>query len=445
MTRRKLSLVTVALTIATLMVAAIAAPVSARHATRWVDDDAGGNGGPAACQTAGYTSIQAAINASSKWDRVNVCPGTYTEQLTLDVRGIAVQAVPRHHAHLVAPPAAAAVGGVTSVARLTAWAARLIGFRIDIPAGPPPFTTTGTPISCTPIDVAVLVLGQRARVRLNVVDSTGNATLSGACGYGYGIVFGQHVLSQALRPPPFRQPSVGRAVLNEVRDFKAGGILVEGADFKVRVDQNTLSYLHADDPGCSPTFLPCIPFVSTAQVNNAFVQTFGIGAEDDAAALIENNTVTSNNVLGPSLTAPLGWGIALNGASNASVVRNNDVTAVGTGIFATGNTNVPAEVGVGGAAIYGNVVFGSTNGIKVEDNGHNVHDNLASGGAVGMSASGVQNHIHDNDFIGVHPNTLLDCLDDSPPGSLSEGTSNLWAEGFNAGATSSPMDLCHGP
>lgn len=433
--------------VATLLLASSAPTIIAatHHQTRWVDDNAGADGGPAACDTAHFTSIQHAIDASHRWDRVNVCPGTYTEQLTLDVRGIAVQAVPNRQAHLVAPAVVVPANGVRSVAVLTARAARLIGFQIDIPAGDSVLSTgrvtarpAGQVEGCTQVDVAVLVLGHRARVRNNVIDSIGDATLSGQCGYGYGIVFGQHDLVPTFRPAPFRQAAVGRATLNEVRDFKAGGILVEGDDYKARVDQNTISYLHAADGTCATVCVRNVSLMS-AGVNNAFLLAFGIAAEDGAAALIEGNTITSG------VQNPLGWGIALNEANNRSVIRNNDITNGQEGINTQGNTDVPADVGTGGAVIYGNVVFGAGTGIRAEDNGHDIHDNLASGGGVGMWASGVENHIHDNDFIGVDPNTVFDCLDDSPPGSHTLGTSNLWSDGFNAGATDSPMDLCHAP
>ncbi len=36
---------------------------------------------------AAFTSIQAAINAASPGDRINVCEGTYAEQLVLDKPG----------------------------------------------------------------------------------------------------------------------------------------------------------------------------------------------------------------------------------------------------------------------------------------------------------------------------------------------------------------------
>jgi Right handed beta helix region len=49
----------------------------ANAATLTVDDD------HAQCPTAGFTSIQAAVNAASPGDKINVCPGTYHEQVKI--------------------------------------------------------------------------------------------------------------------------------------------------------------------------------------------------------------------------------------------------------------------------------------------------------------------------------------------------------------------------
>ncbi len=131
--RSRLSL---GLVLGALLAALVAAPAQAAHHTRWVDDDGGSSGGPAACSHAGFTSIQDAIDASSRWDTVKVCPGTYTEQLTIDVRGLTVKSVWNRGAHIVAPELLT-VGddGVAALVRITSYAGRLVGFELDIAAG----------------------------------------------------------------------------------------------------------------------------------------------------------------------------------------------------------------------------------------------------------------------------------------------------------------------
>src|SRR5688572_21010310 len=222
----KVARFTGALMVAIVLVGGIVGPVSAGTTERWVDDDSSAGDGPAACDNAAFSSIQAAIDASNDWDHVNVCPGTYEEQLTLDVRGILVQSVPLRKAHIVAPVLMTEEDGLVTLVRMTEWAARLYGFRLDIAAGEPVFSPTIVP-SCTSVDIAVLALGERNRVRWNVIDSIGDATYTGNCGYAYGIVFTDEILGPGFSAPYPIETS--RATHNKVRDFKYGGILAEGA------------------------------------------------------------------------------------------------------------------------------------------------------------------------------------------------------------------------
>jgi len=65
----------------------IAVPVSADPGTLYVDDDDPTCGGNSPC----YPTIQAAINAASAGDTINVAAGTYPEQLVIDRAGITLQ------------------------------------------------------------------------------------------------------------------------------------------------------------------------------------------------------------------------------------------------------------------------------------------------------------------------------------------------------------------
>ena len=62
--------------IATTLLAAALAPATAAASSWTVDDD------KADCPSAGFTSIQAAVNQAAPWDTVVVCPGLYLEQST---------------------------------------------------------------------------------------------------------------------------------------------------------------------------------------------------------------------------------------------------------------------------------------------------------------------------------------------------------------------------
>jgi hypothetical protein len=451
MIRHLIARLGVASTVAALMLSALAAPAAAANPIRWVDDDAVAGDGPNACDTAGYSSIQDAIDDSESWDHVYVCPGTYHEQLLLDVKGIDVRSMPGRSAHIV-PPSPLAIDGVGAVVRMTAWAARLVGFRIDIPAGEPPIIVnssrpSGAVTRCSHVDVAVLALGERERVRRNVIDSIGDATYSGSCGYDYGIVFQQRTGPPALVPPYDLLP-VGRAVRNVVRDFKVGGILVEGNAID-RVDRNTVEYLHADDPGCGilVSISPCDILINArpSAVNSGFPQSFGIGAEDNGTALIESNTVTSNFGSGPTINVSgntLYWGIALIGANSDSVIVSNTVTAVEYGIASGGSLVISPPVrasalGVGGAAIYDNTITDGGTGMDITDDGHVIYGNESHTNVLGIQVSGIDNDIHDNDF---RTNAIYDCLDNSPAGSGTASTSNQWTN--DLGNTDQPDGIC---
>ncbi len=56
----------------------------ASAATLWVNDDAAGYVSPGtSCQQAGYAAIQAAVDAASPGDTINVCPGAYDENVVI--------------------------------------------------------------------------------------------------------------------------------------------------------------------------------------------------------------------------------------------------------------------------------------------------------------------------------------------------------------------------
>src|SRR5947207_9415884 len=56
----------------------------AAQTTRWVNDDSPISAPPGtSCDHPAYRKIQEAVNAAAPGDRVNVCPGTYTEQVVV--------------------------------------------------------------------------------------------------------------------------------------------------------------------------------------------------------------------------------------------------------------------------------------------------------------------------------------------------------------------------
>src|SRR5947209_7250815 len=63
----------------------------AQSGTLWVNDDDPNGGGYAppgnGCNDPGYQTIQGAVGVAAPGSRINVCPGTYVEQVTVSSPG----------------------------------------------------------------------------------------------------------------------------------------------------------------------------------------------------------------------------------------------------------------------------------------------------------------------------------------------------------------------
>jgi hypothetical protein len=423
MTQRLVARLASASVLTALLLSLVAGPAAAGSSPlyRWVDDDVVAGDGPDSCDSAGYSSIQDAIDDSAAGDWVLVCPGTYTEELVIPT-GVKVRAMPNFRAKIVAP----AVGSTVLVS-MPGDGARLRGFVMQIPAGASiplvrPFSV------CHGYAAAVLVTGNNAVVRDNRIIATGEQTLTGSCGYDYGIVVGGHGDS-----------ATARVTFNWVTDFKFGGILVEDTDSYAWVRRNTLRFFHESD--CTIFTVSCSVNVrSNSLLNESFPRTFGIGVESSARADISYNWVGSgpNACVGVCLftvdppTQALEWGIALTALDGAETtdVHHNVVKRVVGGIV--------TQDGADGAVVQYNRVSYGHYGLQIGGDNDEWHHNEvwanAEGGSAAPGASG--NNIHDNNF---HDNTSWDCHDQSS-GSGTAGTANTWQD--NVGASDSPDGLC---
>ena len=417
---------------ASLLVGALVAPAAAAgHTNRWVDDDSTAGDGPAQCDTAAYSVIQIAIDDSSAGDNVYVCPGTYTEQLTIPA-GVRVRAIPYRKALLVAP-----VTGTGNVVELTGDGARVRGLRIRVDTlGCVVYGVTCTvsvgpsSVGCAHYDTAILALGNNDMIRDNYIEAVGDSTLNGPCGFDYGIVVGNHGDS-----------ATASVTFNWVVNFKVGGILVEDTDSYAFVRRNTIRFFHENE--CLvivSTVTPCASPVLKPSVNNAFALAFGIGVESDARADIIKNWVGSgpnacstgpSYTCAPGSTPTLNDGISMTGldSSETTIVRDNVVRKTTSGII----TRVAAD----GAVIQDNWVYDSHYGYQPLGDNDEWHDNHTSGNDFGIDVTGSGNNIHDNDFRG---NTRgLDCKDETS-GSQTAGTANTWTN--DLGNTNVPDGIC---
>ncbi len=111
-----------------LLAAVLVSGQNANAATRWVSPNASGPAPGISCNNAGYATIQAAINAANAGDTVNVCPGSYVENITINKANLTVSSTGGSGVTIIR----AAV--INSVVTVTGGNATVAGFTL-VPAG----------------------------------------------------------------------------------------------------------------------------------------------------------------------------------------------------------------------------------------------------------------------------------------------------------------------
>ena len=111
-----------------LSAAVVISGQNADAATLWVSSNAAGPAPGISCNNAGYATIQAAINAANSGDTVNVCPGSYIENITINKANLTVTSTGGFDVTIIR----AAV--ISSVVTLTGVNATVAGFTL-VPAG----------------------------------------------------------------------------------------------------------------------------------------------------------------------------------------------------------------------------------------------------------------------------------------------------------------------
>lgn len=451
-----------ALMLGALFLSAVAAPAAAATRTRWVDDDNKRGDGPKACNNANFSSIQAAIDASSAWDKVYVCPGNYREQITIDKRGLEVRSVPALGAKLWPPETLTEVDFTTSIVHITARDVQLVGFWLKFEDGdveiPPPVRPQGEPSTgCEIVDAAIWAEAPHATIKANHIKTVGDNTLSGDCGYLFGIVLADPLIDDVGGA---WGPDTSLVWRNWVKDFKYGGILL-GGDRAAKLWNNNIRYVHYDDPatcnlvpvlGVNPSLdFPCRgPLVqNTSPLDGLFPYGAGIMVEGSLVDL-RGNTVystldTSLLEIFDILPTFLAAGIVLIDPTDGSRMRSNIVDNTFFGIamsedfiFFPGIQPVPDAPD--GVAVSGNRVSETFVGFAVESDDNYFYANRAHLNIFGMWAGedSAGNTFDHNDF---RYNGEVDCLDESDGGTGDYGTDNYWTEP-NLGFESYPTDLC---
>jgi hypothetical protein len=405
---------------AALLLSLLAAPASATSSARWVDDDLTAGDGPDQCDTASYTGIQLAIDESSAGDWVYVCPGIYLEELVIPA-GVKVRARPLLGAEIQGPAA-----GTGNLIELTGDNAQLRGFSIKVFTNSAPATLGPSFEVCAHYDTAVLVRGSNDYVRNNRIIASGDDTLSGACGFDYGIVVGQHADS-----------ATASVTFNWVTDFKIGGILVEDADSYAYVRRNTLRFFHEHE--CNAVSFTSCAITVRPSVNGGFFGTFGIGVESGARADIIRNAISSGPnacSTGPSYSCSLTATPTMNDGISLLGLNGSETTDIHDNVVRRTLGGIVTRADADGAVIYDNWVYAAHYGYQVSGDNDEWHDNHTSGNDYGISVTGSGNNIHDNDFRG---NLGTDCYDGTS-GSGTADTANTWTD--NLGNLQVPEGIC---
>jgi hypothetical protein len=331
------------------------------------------------------------------------------------------------------------------------------------PPPPPPVKANasggagGGAAECAGYEVVILAAGQRQRVWGNHISTVGDATLSGSCGYGTGVLFEGLTLNTANFTKLGKERSSAKR--NYIRDFKLAGILAEGVS-SVRIQGNQIRYVHQDDPfTCVPvntittnpslTF-PCeTPFINFAPLNGFFTESTGIGVFGSKAD-VNNNTIfsTLDFALLEAEQIPLFAGILTLAAAPGSRITENVVTQVFVGIAVDPVLSAGVRpTGIPPAGGNMDITFNRTNegiaGIVVDSDNNYVYANRARlnvffgiGTDVGEGNQFIQNDARYNAYtfdIGY------DCFDDTT-GSGTENTANTWQD--NLGLNNTPQDIC---
>jgi nitrous oxidase accessory protein NosD len=329
---KNVSKLLLAVAIAIVAVAGTAAG-EAFGATRIVDDD-GRASAPANCgaATPTFNMIEPAVEASSPGDTVNVCPGTYPEQVSVeaDENGLTLRSLVFRAAVIKAPPVMTDPGDIVTIN-----GAQNVTLRDFTVAGPLPDLLFCSLFQRTGVRV---IGGGSAIIRGNRITEIRSASpaLRG-CQNGFAIAVGRQFEGQ-----------IGRATIfdNQLDLYQKGGIFVDNAGSSAEIRTNLVQ-------GDGPT-----PIIAQN----------GIQISRGAVARVAANRVQDHTYsLAP---ATGGTGIFLSQAGATTTVSDNQAVRNDWNIFVGGTT---------GARILRNVLLDSTffDGIR-------------------MSASTADNRIEDN-------------------------------------------------
>lgn len=231
------------------LVVALASPAFA--ATLVVDDDGMASSADCDASSSAYTTVQAAVAAASAGDTILVCPGTYTEQVTITTNGLTLQSVTplagviKAPGGMADPKAIVRVNGATGVT--------ILDFTISGPGDS----------SCDSLRYGVRVDGGgSATIDGNKIQDIHDSPLGG-CQSGIGVLVGRA-----------SEGETGSATItdNEIASYQKGGIVVSNAGSSAAITGNKVT-------GAGPTEI---------------IGQNGIQVSSGATATVSGNEVRNN-------------------------------------------------------------------------------------------------------------------------------------------------------
>ena len=398
------------------------------------------------CDNPGYRTIQRAVDDATTGDRINVCPGTYVEQVTIPAGkdNIRLRSTQQWQAVIKAPMLMVPYNGNFIIVRVAgAQNVTLLAFTITGPG----------PGGCGTLHYGVRVdNGGSADILGNHITKIRDEPFSG-CQNGVAVLVGRAAEGTT---------GSARIMGNVIDDYQKNGPTVDNAGSSADIVNNRIL-------GHGPNALNAQNGVqvsrgATANIRHNFVagnvytpQTFeatGILLFRSGSVLTDHNTLSSND-----------GGIYMFQAATGSTTPNNRVRGSSfDGItldFATGNgvANNKTDQNTGpGVGVYDGSQNNAVDNNDVEDNkdsgillddganntvgGNHVRNNgtadmgMDNTDGIRVNAASMSNTIHDNHLRG---NVTYDCHDGSF-GLGTSGTANTWVN--NHGETDNRPGLC---
>jgi nitrous oxidase accessory protein NosD len=315
-----------------------------------VDDD------KVQCPTATFTSIQDAINAASPGSLIRVCPGTYTEQLSID-KSLRIEG---DNGAILLP--SAMVANTTGSSGTAIAAAIFVKEAADVEIEGLIVDTANSGITqCSPDLIGILYQNSSGSIRHNAVRNTKLSVSLNGCQSGDAIVV------QSLGSETSTVTIDG----NSVHDYQKNGITGNELGSEVTISNNIVT-------GLGPT---------TGAAQNGIQIGFG------AKGTILRNTVT-DNVWSPCVSlekcAFNATGILIFQSDDVRV-EHNTVATNQLGIYAGGQGDEIESNNISNSLVLVGIDFAGDNGLASRND-------VTNSGQAAILIEGNENKIQSNDI-----------------------------------------------